>query len=221
MSQLDRSVVIVEDDAFLRSLIGHFLTNQGFEVHEADNALDAIKLITKVDPDALVLDIDLGGQLTGVDVANRVNPTENGIALVFLTSLSDFRFANTSVSTDFPHAAYLNKNLLTEPTTLVEALNTVLSEDSVDALRQDKLEDRPLGSLTKTQIKVLQLVASGKTNQQISDERETTIEATEALIARIWKALGIDSSTPGNARVLAAREYLKHAGFGEQNIVTD
>ena len=221
MNQLDRSVVVVEDDAFLRSLIGNFLANQGFEVHEADNALDAIKLIAKVDPDALVLDIDLGGQLTGVDVANRVNPADNGIALVFLTSLSDFRFANTSVSTDFPNAAYLNKNLLTDPTTLVDALNTVLSEDSVDALRQDKLEDRPLGSLTKTQIKVLQLVASGKTNQQISDERETTIEATEALIARIWKALEIDTSTPGNARVLAAREYLKHAGFGEQNSGAD
>jgi len=73
MSQLDRSVVVVEDDAFVRSLLGEYLAQRGFEVHTADNALDAIKLIRKIDPDALVLDIDLGGQLTGVDVANRVN----------------------------------------------------------------------------------------------------------------------------------------------------
>jgi len=221
MNQLDRSVVIVEDDAFLRSLVANFLTKQGFEVYEAANALDAIKLITKVDPDALILDIDLGGQLTGIDVANRVNPTNKGIALVFLTSLSDFRFANTTVATDFPNAAYLNKHLLTNPETILEALNTVLSEENVDAFRQDKLESRPLGSLTKTQIKVLQLVAAGKTNQQISDLRDTTLEATEALIARIWKALGIDTSAPGNARVLAAREYLKSVGFNNSSSATE
>jgi len=98
---------------------------------------------------------------------------------------------------------------------VVEALNAALSEEQIDSFRQDKLTDRPLGNLTKTQIRVLQLVAAGKTNQQISEERETSIEATEAMIARMWKAMDIDSSSPGNARVLAARKYLKHAGFGE------
>jgi DNA-binding NarL/FixJ family response regulator len=70
-----------------------------------------------------------------------------------------------------------------------------------------------LGHLTKTQIKVLQLVAAGKTNAQISEIRETSIEATEALISRIWKVLEIDTNQPGNARVKAARKYLQHAGF--------
>lgn len=213
MPQLDRSVVLVDDDDFLRSLIGSFLESKGFEVHSAANAQDAIKLIAKVDPDALVLDIDLGGQLTGVDIANRVNPEANGIALVFLTSLSDLRFANTNVETDFPKAAYLNKHLLSEPQTLLDALDSVLADRGAGDFRQDKLEDRPLGGLTKTQIRVLQLVAAGKTNQQISDIRGTTIEATEAVIARIWKALGISSSDTNNARVLAARKYLQFANF--------
>lgn len=213
MDPLDRSVVIVEDDAFLRSLIANFLSTRGFEVHESASALDAIKLIHKVDPDALVLDIDLGGSLTGIDVANRIDPVQSGIGLVFLTSLSDFRFANTNVKTDFPKAAYLNKNLLTDPTIILDALNTVLAEESVAGFRQDKIQDRPLGSLTKSQIGVLQLVASGHTNQQISDQRGTSLEATEAMIARVWKVIGIDSSAPGNARVLAAREYLRAVGF--------
>lgn len=213
MTQLPRSVVLVDDDAFLRSLVGNYLETQGFEVHVAANAVDAIKLITKVDPDALVLDIDLGGQLTGVDIATRVNPTKSGIALVFLTSLSDLRFANSNVAGDFPRAAYLNKHLLENPQTLVDALDAVLADRGVNEFRQDRLEGRPLGHLTKTQIRVLQLVAAGKTNQQISDIRGTTIEATEAMIARIWKAMGIGGSEAQNSRVLAARQYLQFANF--------
>ena len=213
MEKIERSVVVVDDDAFIRSLIKTFLTTSGFEVHTAASALEAIKLIRKVDPDALVLDIDLGEALSGIDVAARVNPSKSGAGLVFLTSLSDMRFANTSVQDDFPGAAYLNKNLLNDPQTLLNALNAVLYEENVADYRQDRLEGRPLGELTRTQIQVLQLIASGKTNQQISEFRGTTIEATEALISRLAKAVGIDTSKPLNSRVLVAREYLKHMNF--------
>lgn len=210
---MKRSVLIVEDDDFLRALIANYLETQGFTVNTASNALDAIKMVSKVDPDAMVLDIDLGGQLTGIDVANRVKPTENGIALVFLTSLSDLRFSKTKASSSFPKAAYLNKHLLDDPNTLVQALETALADKDIEDFRQDKLPDRPLGSLTNTQIKVLQLVAAGKTNQQISEIRGTTIEATEAIIARVWKSLGIDTTEVQNSRVLAARHYLQFSNF--------
>ena len=212
---LNRRVVIVDDDHFLRSLMQKYLVDSQFDVVAAATSQQALKAIKDHDPDALVLDIDLGEEITGLDIAHRVRPAEKGIAIVFLTSLSDLRFANTNVERDFPKAAYLNKHLLTDPQMLVDALETVLNDKDVSAFRHDRDPKRPLGELTKLQIKVLQMLAAGKTNKQISVERGTTIEATEALISRIWKVLGIEASEAQNARVLAAKKYFENANIFE------
>ena len=55
-----RSVVVVEDDAFMRSLLADSLDKAGFEVSTAASAADAKRLIKVVNPDAVVLDIGLG-----------------------------------------------------------------------------------------------------------------------------------------------------------------
>ena len=205
---LQRQIVIVEDDSFLRNLVTSFLANAGFLTASAGNAVDAVKVIKDVDPDALVLDIDLGDGLSGIDVARRFKASEAGIGLVFLTSIADDRFVNADMSKEFPKAAYLNKNMLKDPQTLVEALESVLSDDDSSRIRHDKSASRPFADLTETQVRVLQLLADGKTNQQISDIRGTSLEATEAVIGRLMKALGLDNGETQNSRVLAAKKYL-------------
>ena len=54
-----RAVVVVEDDDLVRSLLASYLENAGFLVSSAGNATDARRVINSVDPDAVVLDIDL------------------------------------------------------------------------------------------------------------------------------------------------------------------
>ncbi len=63
-----RFVVVVEDEPFLRSLISDALTNAGFEVEAFGNAADAMRRLSKRDPDAAILDIDLGSGPTGLDI---------------------------------------------------------------------------------------------------------------------------------------------------------
>lgn len=205
----NRQVVVVEDQDFLRSLIANYLTASNFDVLSAGSASDAVKLIKDADPDALVLDIDLGSDITGIDIARRFKVTEHGIGVVFLTSISDDRFLDTDISKEFPKASYLNKRMLSDPATLVEALNAVLKNDGGVLYRHDKRDDRPLAKLTRTQIQVLRMVAEGKTNKQIAEMRTTTLEAVEALIARTMRALGLDANSLQNSRVIAARKYLE------------
>ena len=210
---LNRQILVVEDEDFLRSLIANYLQSAGFDVATAANAIEAARVIKEVDPDALVLDIDLGSELTGIDIAQRFKPHEKGVGLVFLTSISDDRFVDGDISKDFPRASYLNKKMLQDPSTLVAALEAVLTDDGASKFRHDRRPDRPLGQLTKMQIQVLQLLAAGKTNKQISEIRSTSLEATEAIIARIMKALELDSGVEQNSRVLAARKYLQTINF--------
>lgn len=203
-----RSVVVVEDDSFMRSLLADALDKAGFEVSTAASAADAKRLIKVVNPDAVVLDIGLGPGPDGFDLAENLRKLTPDIAIVFLTSLPDPRFAGRDDKAVYPNAAYLNKHLLSDSNTLVEALEAVLTERGVAGFRHHETADRPLVNLSKTQIQVLQLVAEGKTNQQIADLRQRSLAATESAITRTLEALGIDARAEQNVRVAAAMRYV-------------
>jgi len=207
-----RSVVIVEDDAFMRSLLAEYLEKAGFLVSTASSAADARRQINAVDPDAVVLDIDLGPGPSGIDVAATLNTEANEVGIVFLTNFSDPRFAGEDLARIHPKAAYLNKHMIEDSSTLVAALNAVLLELDIEAYRDDKRTDRPMARLSASQIQALRLLAAGKTNQQIAEARQRSIEATESLITRTLAALGLDSQSDINARVSAAREFLTQIG---------
>lgn len=203
-----RSIVIVEDDSFMRSLLAEYLEKSGFLVSTASSAADARRQINAVDPDAVVIDIDLGPGQSGLDVAAALNTEANEVGIVFLTNYSDPRFAGEELTRVHPKAAYLNKHMIEDSCTLLLALNAVLVERDVEAYRYDKRADRPMARLSASQIQALRLLADGKTNQQIAEARQRSIEATESLITRTLAALGLDSNADINARVFAAREFM-------------
>lgn len=210
--QFKRSVVVVEDDAFMRSLIAEYLEKAGFLVTAAGSAAEARRQIKAVDPDAVVLDIDLGPGPTGLDIAKTLNIESNEIGLVFLTNYSDPRFAGYDIRAAHPSAAYLNKNMLDDTSVLLNALNAVLLETGVAEYRFDRREDRPLVKLSNSQIQALRLIAEGKTNQQIAEIRQRSLPATESLVRRTLEALGISPSASLNGRVAAATEFMAANG---------
>ena len=57
---LSRHVVVVENEPLMRDLIGKTLEASGFRVTTAANAADAKRVHKAVDPDAVVIDIELG-----------------------------------------------------------------------------------------------------------------------------------------------------------------
>ena len=201
--------MVVEDEGFLRSLLADSIEQAGFEVFTAANAADARRTISAVDPDAVVLDIDLGNGPTGFDIADTLRSKSEDTAIVFLTSMPDPRFVGREAKDVYKNAAYLNKNMLEDTNTLIAALEAALTDRDVSDYRHHEMEDRPLAKLSRTQIQVLQLLAEGKTNQQIADIRQRSYAATESAITRTLEALDIDSSAEINARVAAAREYMK------------
>ena len=53
----DQSVLIVDDDPSIRSMLGFIFEDEGFEVREAADGADAIDALTADAPDAMVLDL--------------------------------------------------------------------------------------------------------------------------------------------------------------------
>lgn len=203
---------MVEDESLLRDLIAKTLENAGFSVTTAANAADAKRAVATTDPDAVVLDIELGPGPNGFDFAESLDKSAPDIGIVFLTDLPDARFAGRDAKNLPKNISYLRKSQLVDSNELLEALEAVL-HDTVNAThRHDLSSDRPLAALSKKQISVLQLLALGYTNAQIADKRGTTVRAVEGIISRIFAALEIDVQAEGNARVEAAAKYLRAAG---------
>jgi hypothetical protein len=209
---LQRTIVVVENESLLRDLIARSLETAGFDVSTAANAADAKRAVKATDPDICVVDIELGPGPNGFDLADYLAREAPDVGLVFLTNLPDPRFADRDTKTVTQKQAYLRKSQLVDSKELIEAINAVLKEVDVDHYRHDQNLERPLAALSRRQISVLKLVAEGHSNNQIAEERGTTVRAVEGMVSRIFTALGVDAQGVGNARVEATRMYLSAAG---------
>jgi len=200
-----RQVLLVEDEPLLRDLIAKSIEAQGFLVTTAANATDAKRAVKTVDPDAMVVDIELGPGPTGLDLAEVIAKQRPDIGIVFLTNLPDPRFGGDGKAVT-KNQAYIRKGAIESTGELLEALEAVLRDRVTKEYRHDLASNRPLSNLSQRQISTLKLVAEGKTNQQIADLRGTSTRAVESMLSRIFEALDIDPKS-SNPRVEAASKY--------------
>jgi DNA-binding LytR/AlgR family response regulator len=89
MSHEKLKIGIVEDDMIIAGAITEMLEAIGYDVPDnASRYSEAIELIEREKPDLLLLDINLIGQMDGIDVADTVRK-KFGIPFIFLTANMD------------------------------------------------------------------------------------------------------------------------------------
>ena len=83
-----KRVLIVEDQADIRKLIRMTLEFEPYEIHEAANGTDGLRLAGEVMPDLILLDVMMPGQLNGLQVCMQVraNPALQATRVVLLTA---------------------------------------------------------------------------------------------------------------------------------------
>jgi DNA-binding NarL/FixJ family response regulator len=69
--------------------------------------------------------------------------------------------------------------------------------------------DDPLAELTPREREVLELMASGRSNQGIADELVITLRAVEKYVSSIFGKLGLPSTGSESRRVLAVLTFLR------------
>jgi len=86
---MSKKIYIVEDEPLIADTIAHALEKDGFKVCGiSDNAKEALYDIDDLCPDLILLDINIIGDITGIELAEKIN-TKFKIPFIFLTSLSD------------------------------------------------------------------------------------------------------------------------------------
>ena len=78
-------VLVVDDDARLRSLLSRYLAENGFRVSTASHAADARDKLRFVAPDALVLDVMMPGE-TGLALTASLRAENASVPILLLTA---------------------------------------------------------------------------------------------------------------------------------------
>lgn len=202
-----RRLLLVEDEQLMRSLISNLLSQHGFEVEACGSAAEAAHIVSTFDPDVLVVDISLGEGPNGIDLIHAMRNAYPHLAFVVL---SNYAVLPTSIQ-DLSEIAYLRKRDVADPQILVSAVEQVLRD--FDASKSFPItQSNALSALTNQQVEVLALMASGLSNQEIALRRGTTVQSTEQLIGRIYKALSLKRNSTKSLRVQATSLYLSIVG---------
>ena len=101
------NILIVEDEMVVAADIESMLAAYGFtESIIATNYTEAVAILESVPVYIALLDINLGGYKTGIDVAKYIN-NKMSVPVIFLTAYEDIATVNAALATS-PHA-YLQK----------------------------------------------------------------------------------------------------------------
>ena len=104
-SSLGKTILIVEDDKFLRELATQKLRAEGFQVLEAENGEEALEMMQAKDPSLVILDLILPG-IDGFQVLTKIKsePKWASLPVIILSNLGqedDIAKAKSLGATDY------------------------------------------------------------------------------------------------------------------------
>ncbi len=144
-------------------------------VDEAENGVQALELIKNLKPAVVVADIDMP-QMSGLELARKIQDKNLETALVFLTMHKDAGVFNAAMDLDV-RGYVIKDNAVSEINDCIKAvaagkhyITPSLSEYLLNRSRKIadfKEQTGGLNILTKTERRILQLIAEEKTSKEI------------------------------------------------------
>ncbi len=170
------SILIADDHAIVREGLKLLLQSEhDFEiVGEVENGRDAVHMAESVHPDIILMDIGMP-ELNGLEASRIILKTNPKIKIIILSMFSDSAYIKEAIHVGV--SGYLVKQSAADA--LIEAIREVssggaffspkVSKVILDEARKTPEEkpSRPLGSLTKREREVLQLLSEGFSSPEI------------------------------------------------------
>lgn len=203
------SVLVVDDDKFVRTALESTLSNSGFEISgSVSTAKEALAINGTNSVDVALLDLDLGIGPTGFDLAHALRKFAPKIGIVFLTSYQDPRFASISGIGAPKGSRYLVKS---EIENVAQIISTIL-QTKHRPFNENVNHINRFEKLTDLQIEVWREVSEGLSSSEIAARRNISEKAVEAILARIYTFLEIKKEKSTNPRILLANSFKKFSG---------
>jgi two-component system, NarL family, response regulator NreC len=193
-------VFLVDDHVMVREGLAAVVgRDNGFAiVGQCGEGLQAVRQVIDLKPDVVVLDISLPG-LNGLDICRELTKKARGTAVLILTMHDDEQFVARALQNGA--AGYLLKEAASEQ--LTEAIRTVARGEVYlgpgiprSILQQiGRRNADPYDNLTTRERQVLQLIAEGKTNREISEQLGVAVKTVDTHRSRLMRKLDIHDQT--------------------------
>ncbi len=206
-------VLLADDHALFREGLRSILEDQDdIEiVGEAEDGLEAVKLVNKFSPDIVLMDINMP-VVDGVEATRKILKIHNDINIVILTMYPQDEYVFQAIKAGAK--AYLLKD--TRSKKLLEAIRSVYRGQAVISpemtgrlldefrrLAEEPEESTPkYQTLTDQEKRILTLVADGASNKDIAIELNLSERTIKNYLSIIFQKLQVNNRTEAAIRAM-------------------
>ncbi|MDI6711930.1 MAG: response regulator [Anaerosomatales bacterium] len=83
---MSRSVLVVDDAAFMRMMIRDILSKEGYIIHEAVNGRDAVEKYLEVRPDLTTMDITMP-EMDGIEALRKIREHDPSARVLMVSAM--------------------------------------------------------------------------------------------------------------------------------------
>jgi DNA-binding NarL/FixJ family response regulator len=185
------SVLLVDDHHLVRRGFRRILEDESDinVVGEASDGDEAIRLARQLRPRVVLMDCALPGT-SGLVATKKILEESPKIAVLMLSMHSEDTLVRQAL--DAGASGYILKNAV--DLELAAAIRKVAAGETVLApqfSRSDALKGERRPALTARELEILQLIVDGKSNKEIADQLNLSVNTVSVHRANIMDALGI------------------------------
>lgn len=185
-------ILVVEDEVDIRRELVRELKRSGFEVYEADNGENALKIAEKTIPDLIISDI-LMPQMSGIEFLEKARSASHHLKatpFLFLSALGD----SESILQAFHLGA---DDYLTKPIDMDVFVSHIIAKLNMVQRMSHKEEasvhPAPTKPYSRRELQVLHELCDGKTSSEIGEALNLSSHTINDYIKSIFRKLNVHS----------------------------
>lgn len=193
-------VAVIEDVTAYRNLLTTMLATSGeIElVYEAGNCLTIVQDLGRINPDVIIMDIDLPGK-SGIDGVREIKQVLPDVKVLMLTVFEDEEKIFGAIKAGA--LGYLLKvDTAQVPAAVLEIasgkspMNSIIAKKVIEYFQKRQNFNSPQEfNLTKREQEILQLLMDGLMYKEIADKCFISVQTLNSHIKNIYTKLGVHS----------------------------
>ncbi len=197
-------VLLVDDHKIVRQGVRAFLQTLADiqVVGEADTGAAALAAVTTVEPDVVLMDLEMPGELDGIAATRQIRKLRPATHVIVVTSHHQDEYIFPAVRAGA--ISYLLKDV--EPDELADAIRKAAQGEALldsrvasrliqelQGIRQEQVN--PFTELTEREFDVLRQIAAGRSNAEIAETLVIGESTVKTHIGNLLKKLHLDDRT--------------------------
>ena len=205
----------MDDEGLFRDLLTRALSaDRRIEVVDtARNGAEAIRLAEELEPDVVLMDIELGGKPDGIEAGHRIKASRPETGMVLLSQHKDRQYISSLPVDAASGWSYLLKQSLSDVASLQRAIEgAAAGMVLIDAAVLEGLRPRSdsrTALLTQLQLEILELMAQGVSDKGIVETVGLDDSSLDVQVELILERLEIDKTASIHPRVRAVLTFLE------------